>query len=655
MVHAHKRTKIHCIAFATFLLLSGGQMFAQQDPPSRVARLNYVNGNVSMEPAGVDDWAPADVNRPFTMGDYLYADQGARAELHLDVAVIRIGPQTSLGFLNLDDRTVQLKLTEGDMYIRMRNFGSDQAFEVDTPNAAVTLLRDGIYRFRVDANGNMSFVVVREGQAQITGGGQAFTLDPDNSATLTGTDQLSYNVELAPQPDEFDQWCQQRDAHEAQLASSRYLPPSVIGYEDLDDYGTWQSSGDYGPVWYPRSVDAGWAPYHNGHWAWIDPWGWTWIDSMPWGFAPFHYGRWAYIGNRWGWCPGPLAIGGRGPSIRPYYAPAMVAWFGGAQWGAGISIGGPSLGWVPLGWGEVYTPSYHCSPSYFNSVNVYNTRIVKTVSITNVYNTVYVNKTVYNQQFVNSRAPNAVMAMPQSAFASGRPVNQAARPVPQANLASVQQAAVVAPPVAPTRQSVLATAATRPAGRPAPQVISRQVVAKNTPPPRPISFAAQQPYLQQHVGQPVNPQAIRLTVPAARRVAANVRQVPAATPAVVRPGQSRGSAAAVTRAQPAVQPNAPAREPAPATHGLPPNMRQSTTQPAENGRSAESNRQAAPVNRAPQQPQTRESSQPPAERPTTATRPARRSSNVNCLRTAVNGCSTGAASGKTNPVRAATA
>ncbi len=624
MVHAQKKRNFYLIAPAILLLLAGGQMFAQQDPPSRVARLNYINGNVSMEPAGVDDWAPADLNRPFTIGDYLYADQNSQAELHLDVAAIRIGPQTSFGFLNLDDQTVQLKLTEGDMYIRVRNFGSGQMFEVDTPNVAVTLLRDGIYRLRVDANGNMSFVVVREGQAQITGGGQAFTLNADNSATLTGTDQVSYDIELAPQPDEFDQWCQQRDAHEAQLEASRYVSPNVVGYEDLDDYGSWQNTPDYGPVWYPQNVAVGWAPYHNGHWAWIDPWGWTWIDSMPWGFAPFHYGRWAYIGNRWGWCPGPLA-GGPGVAVRPYYAPAMVAWFGGANWGVGISSGGgPSLGWVPLGWGEVYTPAYQCSPRYFNNVNVYNTRVVNTVNITNVYNTVYVNKTVYNRQFVNARAPNAVMAMPQSAFASGALVTQAARPVSAASLARVQTASVVAPPVAPTRQSVLATAVSHPAARPAPQVINRQVVAKNTPPPKPAPFAARQQYLQQHVGQPVNTQAVREAVPAARPVAANVRQAPAATPVVARPGQSHGAAAAsVGRNQPAPQPNrtpaqpAAVSPPAPSAHGVPPNMRQSNTQPATAGRYTEPARQTAPVSRPAQAPEQT----PQRPQPTTASRP----------------------------------
>ncbi len=588
-----------------------------------------------MEPAGIDDWAPADLNRPFTIGDYLYADQGAQAELHLDTAVIRMGPVTSFGFLNLDDRNVQLKLTEGDMYIRLHNFGADQVFEVDTPNAAVTLLRDGVYRFRVDSNGQMTFVVVRQGSAEITGSGQAFTLNPGNSAMLTGTDQLAYDVEVAPAPDEFDQWSEERDAHEAQLVSARYLPPTVIGYEDLDSYGSWQNSADYGAVWYPQNVDQGWAPYHNGHWVWIDPWGWTWVDSMPWGFAPFHYGRWAYIGNRWGWCPGPIAVGYRGPVVRPYYAPALVAWFGGAHFGVGISIGGgPSLGWVPLGRGEIYTPAYHCSPRYFNNVNVSNTRIVNNVNITNVYNNVYVNKQVYNQQYVNVRAPNAVMAMPQTAFASGRPVRQAATPVRQADFASFQSAAVTAPPVAPTRQSLIAAPAGRPVARPAAQVIQRQVVARNSPPAAPTSFATRQQYFQQHAGQPANFQAAQ-QASGARPPVANVRQAPPAQPVAARPGTRVGDPVGASNHRPAqtVVGNSPpvqahagvsgpveqAQPPSASTHGVPPNARppQENSQVPQNGRFAErtpAQNQAAPAPRQVEQPRIEERSQPTVER-----------------------------------------
>ncbi len=612
-----------CFTFAAAAALSIGAigLCAQEDPPSRVARLNYVSGQVSMQVAGADDWVVAEVNRPFTVGDFLYAGDNSTAELHLDIAVIRAGAQASFGFLNLDDRTVQLKLTGGDLSIRVHDFAPDQVFEVDTPNAAVNLLRDGVYRFRVDPNGTMSFLVVREGQAEITGGGQAFTLNRGNSASLTGVEQLAYDIELAPQADEFDQWCQRRDAHEARLASARYLPPAVIGYEDLDDYGNWQNTGDEGPVWYPRQVDAGWAPYHDGHWSWIEPWGWTWIDSMPWGFAPFHYGRWAYIGNRWGWCPGPVGgWRGGGPVIRPYYAPAMVAWFGGAHWGAGISTGGgPSLGWVPLGRGEIYTPAYRCSPRYFNNVNVNNTRIVKTVNITNVYNNVYINKQVYNQQFINSKAPNAVMAMPQSAFAGGRPVRQAATPVRSADLVRLQTVSVVRPPVAPTPHALLATTGGRTTIRPAPQVMSRQVIARSVPPPAPAStFAARQPSLQQRQpGQPGNMQAAPQNTSSARPAQANVRQVPAVRPVAVQPGQKFGEAA-INRPAPN-RPAAPASQQQPrpfnegADHAVSAASRGATNPPV---------RSTPSVATTPNRPTAPEARPASPARPTTEARPA---------------------------------
>jgi hypothetical protein len=544
-----------------------------QDPPSRIARLNYISGNVSMQPAGAGDWAPAEPNRPFTTGDALYTDINSRAEFHMDLGIVRAGQQSTFGFLTLNDSTVQLQLTEGDLEITLRDLEPNQVFEVDSPNAAVSLLRPGTYRFRVTANGHMTFVVVRQGQAEITGGGQAFNLTPGNSASLNGTTQLAYDIELAPQPDELDEWCAQRDATEARLASARYLPRSVVGYEDLDEYGGWQTVDSYGAVWYPRAVVAGWAPYHNGHWAWIEPWGWTWVDDAPWGFAPFHYGRWAFISGRWGWCPGPIVLVANRPAVvRPVYAPALVAWFGGTNWGVGIRVGGaPSLGWVPLGFGEVYTPSYHCSPHYFSNVNVANTTIVKTVNITTVYNNVYINKTVYNQRFVNVQAPNAVTAMPQSSFAEGRHVGQAGFTVPAAQARMAQSAhssLVVAPPVAPMRQALVGTQAA--VARPSVQVMARQVVVHATPAVRPSPFAAREVYLQQHAGQPHDFVSMHNQL-APQNPQPRLEHVQQSAPAVnVEPGQHFGNAAArpETRRPAAVAPRPavhPVEESRPAT------------------------------------------------------------------------------------------
>jgi hypothetical protein len=490
-------------ALAALLISSA----AAQDPPSRVARLNYTDGNVSMQPAGLSDWTAAEINRPFTTGDSLYTDAASRAEFHLDTAIIRAGEFTNFSFLTLDDQTIQISLTQGDLYINLHDLGPAQTLEVDSPNTSVTLLRPGVYRFRIASNGAITFVVVRQGEAQINGGGQAFSLTPGNSAELSGSGSLASNVAAAPPPDDFDLWSQDRDDREARSASLRYLPRSVVGYEDMDGYGDWQPAEGYGTVWYPRAVAVGWAPYHNGHWAWIEPWGWTWVDDAPWGFAPFHYGRWIFISGRWGWSPGPIVVvANRPPVMRPVYAPALVAWFGGPHFGVGLSVGGgaPSLGWVPLGFGEVYTPSYHCSPHYFNNVNVSNTTVVKTVNITNVYNTVYVNKTVYNQTFVNVRAPNAVATMQQSAFASGRPVAQAAvfmRPN-QVQSFQAQNTVVNAPPVAPTRQALMASRVSAiPVVHPTAQVAARQVMVQRAPATAPAPFAARQTYLQQHVGE----------------------------------------------------------------------------------------------------------------------------------------------------------
>src|SRR5207237_7754094 len=104
---------------------------------------------------------------------------------------------------------------------------------------------------------------------------------------------------------------------------------------------------------------------------------WTWVDDYSWGFAPFHYGRWVYYGGYWGWAPGPVYA-------RPGYAPALVAWFGGSNWGFGLAFGG-GYGWCPLGYGEPFVPWYGGSRHYFQRVNITNTRITNITYITNNY------------------------------------------------------------------------------------------------------------------------------------------------------------------------------------------------------------------------------------------------------------------------------
>ncbi|MFZ0038440.1 MAG: hypothetical protein WAK91_13510, partial [Candidatus Acidiferrales bacterium] len=87
------------------------------DPPARVARLRSVQGSVSVQPAGADDWGAAGVNRPITTGDKLWSDQDSRAELSLGSAAIRLGSQTAFTILNLDDQIAQISINEGTVNV----------------------------------------------------------------------------------------------------------------------------------------------------------------------------------------------------------------------------------------------------------------------------------------------------------------------------------------------------------------------------------------------------------------------------------------------------------------------------------------------------------------------------------------------------------
>src|ERR1700730_3909811 len=147
---------------------------AQTDPPGRVGRLNYSNGQVSFRPGDVEDWLPAEVNRPLTTGDHLWTDEGARAELHIGTAALRLNSRTAFQFLNLDDNTVQVRLTEGSLNVQLRTLGERETFEVDTPNTSVALLRSGEYRIDVNPDNLTTTVTVRAGEGEVSGTAQAF-------------------------------------------------------------------------------------------------------------------------------------------------------------------------------------------------------------------------------------------------------------------------------------------------------------------------------------------------------------------------------------------------------------------------------------------------------------------------------------------------
>jgi hypothetical protein len=471
-IQAMKKT----FSFLLFLLLAMGLLLvsakaapADDDPPGRVARLSYVQGSVSFQPSGENDWVQANPNRPLTTGDNLWADKESRAEVHVGSTAIRLSSETGISFLNLDDRTVQLQLAQGAIEVHLRHLVAGDAFEVDTPNLSFTLTRAGEYRIETDPNANSTVIIVREGEGQVTGGGESYDLQPGQQYTFSGTDQLTYEASEAPGFDDFEDWCQSRDQRENNSISAHYVSRDVDGSYDLDDYGDWQTDSDYGNVWVPRQVAVGWAPYHFGHWVWISPWGWTWVEDEPWGFAPFHYGRWVFVRGYWGWVPGPIVV-------RPVYAPAVVGFVGG-RFGLSVSFGGgfAGVGWFPLGPHDVFVPGYRSSPRYVQNINITNTRVVNVAQITNVYN----NDNVTKVNYTYANHPGAVTVVSRETFVNARNVSkEAVRVTPD----QVQRArAVESAPLAPTRLSYISSETRRVNAKPPVPFSQRPVVAKMSP------------------------------------------------------------------------------------------------------------------------------------------------------------------------------
>jgi|SRR5579864_2970223 len=453
------------LSFFAVVPHSAAQDQDDQDPPTRAGRLGYVQGAVSFQPSGQGDWLDAVPNRPLTTGDNLWADKDSRAEVQIGSTSIRLSSETSITLLDLGDNITQVRLSMGTLFFRVRHLHDGETFEVDTPNLAFNVYQPGEYRLDVNGNGDQTTAVVWRGDAEITGGGNSYRLNDGQQGTFSGVEQLTYDVGEIGREDAFDVWCRGRDGREDRVRSSRYVSDDMTGYEDLDDYGRWRNVEGYGDVWTPVDVPYGWAPYRFGHWAYVWPWGWTWVEDEPWGFAPFHYGRWAFAGGGWCWVPGPVAV-------VPVYSPALVVFIGGGpSFGAGV-------GWFPLAPGEVYVPWYRTSPRYVQNVNITNTRVTN-IQVTNVYNNVTVNH-VTNITYVNQRVNNSVTVVNHDTFVNARPVRNNIMRVDQRQIAQAQVTHNVVQNIQPQRQSVMGAARPVRMAPPA-QALSRPVVATRQP------------------------------------------------------------------------------------------------------------------------------------------------------------------------------
>jgi hypothetical protein len=425
------------------LVAIAGSAAAQSDPPARIGRLAYMQGTVSFHDAQQDTWSAAVVNTPITTGDALWTEPNGHDEIMVGGSRVRMDGDTQLDMLAIDDSQVRMQLDQGRLDIKTFNLDSGQP-QVVTPRGTVILEQQGDYYIHAGTTNDPTLIGVRAGSARFQGPtGQALELQAGQVGEISGDGGGTIQVQsLQTAPPPMPQYWAQRD-QQISYSTPQYVSADVTGYEDMAAYGSWSSDPQYGEVWMPNNVSADWAPYTTGSWSYVGPWGWTWVDSSPWGFAPYHYGRWAHGQRGWFWVPPERAE-------RPVYAPALVAFVGGAE--LGVAIGAQSrapVGWFPLGPREAYVPPYTSDRNYYQRMNR-NDRVEAAV-MNDRWQRAERHEALRaderNEALMNRRFATVMAA---DDFAHSRSVQQAHLRVDEAKLAAMPVAAVAAPP-SPTR------------------------------------------------------------------------------------------------------------------------------------------------------------------------------------------------------------
>jgi hypothetical protein len=295
------------LAFAAGLAIVPAARADDTDPPTRVGRIAVLQGTVSFHPSPDDQWAPAELNEPVAQSTALWADTDGEAEVGLGEARIRLASGTELDVVQLDDQNVILSVPQGRVDIAIHGMTNGERYDIQTPRGDVDLLSDGNYRVFAGTDSDPTRVASFAGQAQLVGAASSITVAANQEMVATPATPVAYSIASASQDDLDNRFFQAVAVVYAHPVPA-YVPP-VPGVEELSTYGTWRDDPQYGHVWVPRQVEAGWQPYRRGHWGFVPPWGYTWIDDAPWGFAPFHYGRWVE----------------RGVAIAPGYRPDLCA------------------------------------------------------------------------------------------------------------------------------------------------------------------------------------------------------------------------------------------------------------------------------------------------------------------------------------------
>jgi hypothetical protein len=537
-LHAAGR-RVALLALAAAAALPSAAL-AQEDPPGRVGRVAHTEGTVWIYDTEAQQWEAAPRNRPLTSGDQLSSEAGARAEVRIGSTVLRVGERSRIEFVQIDDHVMRIRLHDG--HLAARTVTAEAARELVLVTAEGRFASTGPAHMRLDRNGSTSSLTVWQGVARFESDDSALDVSGDRSADFWREGgRTHYTWREAPR-DAFTSWVAEADRRDAAVTPPRYVSPEMTGAEDLERHGRWIEHAEHGPLWLPYTVAPGWAPYRYGHWAWVSPWGWTWVDDAPWGFAPFHYGRWVWYRGAWGWVPGTYVA-------RPVYAPALVAWVGTPGVAVSVQIGThrplPPVGWFPLAPHDIYVPYYRATPIHMRAVNVTHVpRVDPAVIITP-------SRAAEFNRYANRGVTGAMTIVPREALRPRQPIAPVARAADAQSREWSRAPARVEAPVAPPARARAANPQA-PNGAPV-----RIAPPSQVPQPVPQVAPQQQPQMRpRHTEPPLAPVApVQVPMPAPRAAVPD-HDAPrgAAPPRVVMPQPP-----AVVPVQPQVRPIEPVR------------------------------------------------------------------------------------------------
>jgi hypothetical protein len=368
------------LSSALLLFLFSGFSSRADDPAlGRVGGIDIAEGEVTIRLPGGGEaagtplpgaWAEAGRNDPVAAGMAVRTAAASRAVLRVGADLVAFSETAEADIVKLDRAGTALALHGGRLGVFLSGHEAGRVTEIAIPNGAVRLFAPGEYEIAAGDGRFPARLAVFAGTARVVGKGLDAVVTSGGTALLIGEERLAMLPGGASEEeDAFAEWWRAQKRSPADSPALHRVSAALTGHERLDQHGAWERIAGIGEAWFPKDPPRDWAPYRHGRWRWMNPWGWTWIDDLPWGFATSHYGRWVHVGEadsgtgRWGWVPGERVA-------EPVFMPAAVAFLGTA--GVGLSYPDafrPAVAWFPLAPGEVYWPDFTDDPAAIRRLN----------------------------------------------------------------------------------------------------------------------------------------------------------------------------------------------------------------------------------------------------------------------------------------------